>query len=352
MVIDAIKDIIVFFVESAIMLIPAITDAILALARGDIAGVAKAMEFGLAKLISLVIGLFARLIGLNGLSKRVGKIFKKIRKRIDKAISKLLRKARKAARKLFRKKKKKKGGKDQTKEDPRTEKEKKTDLQNAKKKAQQLLEDPDKSPKEVKKGLPKIKKDYDLTKINLVDKGDGIYFVSLKVNPEDKTTDEEKSLPAEGKVYLVYHEKYGRLENPHYQVVLSNGNIYDLTLDENDKIEIRVFSLLSKDKNKSDVKVKGTSFKEVRIDQSKADKINPFNKYGNKMSGKDAPKKNDLKDYKKLKSKFEASEYKEHKLDCFNFSVDFINKVVNLKNTQVVTVGNTHYDSFDSIKES
>ncbi len=40
----AIKDIIVFFVESAIMLIPAITDAILALARGDIAGVAKAIR--------------------------------------------------------------------------------------------------------------------------------------------------------------------------------------------------------------------------------------------------------------------------------------------------------------------
>ncbi|GAB5419085.1 MAG: hypothetical protein Crog4KO_05930 [Crocinitomicaceae bacterium] len=37
---QAIKDIIVFFVESAIMLIPAITEAILALARGDIAGVA------------------------------------------------------------------------------------------------------------------------------------------------------------------------------------------------------------------------------------------------------------------------------------------------------------------------
>ncbi len=59
------------------MLIPAITEAILALARGDVAGVAKAMEFGLAKLITLVIGLFARLIGLNGLAKKVGKIFKR-----------------------------------------------------------------------------------------------------------------------------------------------------------------------------------------------------------------------------------------------------------------------------------
>ena len=40
----AIKDIIVFFVESAIMLIPAITEAILALAKGNVKGVAKAIR--------------------------------------------------------------------------------------------------------------------------------------------------------------------------------------------------------------------------------------------------------------------------------------------------------------------
>ena len=58
----AIKDLIVFFVESAIMLIPAHTEAILALAAGSVAGVAKAIEFGLAKLIGLVVKLFAELI--------------------------------------------------------------------------------------------------------------------------------------------------------------------------------------------------------------------------------------------------------------------------------------------------
>src|SRR5690554_7589119 len=63
----AIKDLIVFFVESAMMLIPAITEAILALAAGSIAGVAKAIEKGLAGLIAMVINLFAKLIGLGGL---------------------------------------------------------------------------------------------------------------------------------------------------------------------------------------------------------------------------------------------------------------------------------------------
>lgn len=99
----AIKDVIVFFVESAIMLIPAIIEGILALAAGSVAGVAKAIEFGLAKLLPLVIGLFAKLIGLGGLSKKVMKIFTNIRKRIDKVIMKLLMKAKAAGGKLLRK---------------------------------------------------------------------------------------------------------------------------------------------------------------------------------------------------------------------------------------------------------
>lgn len=70
---------------------------------GSVAGVAKAIEFGLAKLIGLVINLFAKLIGLGGLSKKVQAIFKKIRKRVDKAVNKILKKARKAGRKLMRK---------------------------------------------------------------------------------------------------------------------------------------------------------------------------------------------------------------------------------------------------------
>jgi len=99
----AIKDLIVFFVESAIMLIPAITEAILALAAGSVVGVAKAIEFGLSKLIALVINLFAKLIGLGGLSKKVMAIFTKIRKRVDKAVMKLLNKAKKAGKNLLRK---------------------------------------------------------------------------------------------------------------------------------------------------------------------------------------------------------------------------------------------------------
>ncbi|MDH4474748.1 MAG: hypothetical protein QE487_19240 [Fluviicola sp.] len=64
---------------------------------------AKAFEFGLSKLIVLVIGLFAKLIGLGDLAKRVQKIFKKIRKRVDKVVRDLFKKAKRAGRKLMRK---------------------------------------------------------------------------------------------------------------------------------------------------------------------------------------------------------------------------------------------------------
>lgn len=182
----AIKDIIVFFVESAIMLIPAITEAILALAKGNVKGVAKAMEFGLAKLITLVIGLFAKLIGLSGLTKRVTKIFKKIRKRVDKAITKLLRKAKKAGRKLMRKlgigKKKKKG------KDERSKKEMEADLKAAKTEATKYLKAPDADPEDLKKKkLPQIKQKYDLDEVKLVHEKDDKYHIHLKVNPQTDT---------------------------------------------------------------------------------------------------------------------------------------------------------------------
>ena len=137
----------------------------------------------------LVIGLFAKLIGLGDLAKRVQKIFKKIRKRVDKVVRDLLKKAKRAGRKLMRKLgigKKKKGGKDE-----RSKKEMEADLKAAKTRAQKLLENPDKSPEEVKKELPKIKKDFDLSEVKLVkDKGEK-YHVYLKVNPDTETPSRE-----------------------------------------------------------------------------------------------------------------------------------------------------------------
>ena len=97
----AIKDFIVFFVESALMLIPTLIEAIRAMAAGSMSLVANAVEKGLATLLPLVIKLFAQIIGLGGLVGKVQKIIMKIRSRVDKAINKLILKAKKAARKLL-----------------------------------------------------------------------------------------------------------------------------------------------------------------------------------------------------------------------------------------------------------
>lgn len=99
----AIKDLIVFFVETAMMLIPSLISAIKALASGNVKGVAKAVEDGLSKLVVLVISLFAKLIGLGGLSKKVIKIINRVRKRIDRAVDKLILKAKKAFKGLVKK---------------------------------------------------------------------------------------------------------------------------------------------------------------------------------------------------------------------------------------------------------
>jgi 3-methyladenine DNA glycosylase Tag len=189
----AIKDIVVFFVETAIMLIPAITEAILALASGSVAGVAKAFEFGLSKLIVLVIGLFAKLIGLGDLAKRVQKIFKKIRKRVDKVVRDLFKKAKRAGRKLMRKlgigkKKSKKGEKPEN--DRRSDKEKKADLHKGVIEGTAFIKKGGYSKKEIDKKLEQIESKYDLQELKLVivknnPRGEDTVHVTGKVNPTE-----------------------------------------------------------------------------------------------------------------------------------------------------------------------
>lgn len=89
----AIKDFIVFFVESAIALIPTLIEAIKAAAAKNFARISLAVENGLATLIPLVIGLLAKLLNISNLVQKVQKIIKNIRKRIDRAIDRIILRA-------------------------------------------------------------------------------------------------------------------------------------------------------------------------------------------------------------------------------------------------------------------
>lgn len=103
----AIKDFIVFFVESAIALIPTLIEAIKAAAAKNFARISLAVENGLSTLIPLVIGLLAKLLGISNLVQKVQKIIKNIRKRINRAIDKIILRAKKWAKKFVKGAKKK-----------------------------------------------------------------------------------------------------------------------------------------------------------------------------------------------------------------------------------------------------
>ena len=115
---------------------------------------------------------------------------------------------------------------------------------------------------------------------------------------------------------------------------MSNGNVHDLALNREGKIEIRLFSLLKGSKEKDKITVNGTKFIELNIDQEKVDKMNPFNESGNKQGNEEKSK-----ELQKLKKKYESGEYATNSFDCFSFSIDFINKVINLDNVQVLPKG-------------
>ncbi|MGH1437184.1 MAG: eCIS core domain-containing protein [Lewinella sp.] len=103
----AIKDFIVFFVESAIALIPTLIEAIKAAAAKNFTRISLAVENGLSTLIPLVIGLLAKLLGISNLVQKVQKIIKNIRKRINRAIDKIILRAKKWAKKFVKGAKKK-----------------------------------------------------------------------------------------------------------------------------------------------------------------------------------------------------------------------------------------------------
>ena len=251
-----------------------------------------------------------------------------------------------------KKKKKKKGDKDD-----RSDKEMKADLSKGISEATKFVKEGGHDKKEIKKKLDQVEDVYDLVELRLIvdrKKEDGSEEVHVhgEVNPikdGDKVEITPEKLPVKGKVLLIYHEKYGRMQSAHYQAVTSNGTVYDLSLDSSDKIAIRVFSLLKGKEDKKDYEVKGTEFKEIKIDQEKLDKVNPFDEEGKKKIGKDKPNRTDTKKFREEKKRYESGTYEQNTFDCFSFAIEFVNKVINLKNVGVFPKGAYNPDKFDDI---
>jgi hypothetical protein len=99
----AIYDIIMFFIERGsqiAQLVNAVTDSVGAIASGAVDGAAKLIENALGTSLPVVISFMASLLGLGGISEKIGGIIKTVRTPIDKAIDWLIAQAVKAAKKI------------------------------------------------------------------------------------------------------------------------------------------------------------------------------------------------------------------------------------------------------------
>jgi hypothetical protein len=99
----AIYDIIMFFIERGsqiAQLVNAVTDSVGAIASGAVGGAAALIENALGTSLPVVISFMASLLGLGGISEKVGGIIKTVRQPIDKAIDWLIAQAVKAAKKI------------------------------------------------------------------------------------------------------------------------------------------------------------------------------------------------------------------------------------------------------------
>ena len=100
----AIYEIITFFVDRAafvVELVQSVVEAVGAIARGAVEGVANKVENALAKSLPVAIGFLASLLGISGLAKRVQNIVERVRGKIDKAIERVLIKAKKSVKNLY-----------------------------------------------------------------------------------------------------------------------------------------------------------------------------------------------------------------------------------------------------------
>ena len=89
------------------------TEAVAAIAKGQIGGAAQLVESALAKALPLVIGFPASLLNINGLAAKVQDFIKSLRKKFSDTVDKVLDKAKEMAHKLFTARKGRKSAKRQ-----------------------------------------------------------------------------------------------------------------------------------------------------------------------------------------------------------------------------------------------
>ncbi len=185
MIIDVVK----FFIERAAQiaaLIKAVLDSLAAIASGNIAAMASAIENALGRSLPVVISFLASLMGLGGIAGKIRKIIGGVREKIEKAIDTVVEKIRGIAESAGLLKKKK-NNKNNQGEDKRSKEQKQKALDNAFQEVKELDNDPDTTQEELNIELLQLKNKYRLKKLDATFKKGGeeedIFTVKGEVNP-------------------------------------------------------------------------------------------------------------------------------------------------------------------------
>lgn len=193
--ISMIYGVVMFVIERAAQIlsfVEAVIDSVAAIARGNIASAANLIEQSLAKLVPVVIGLLASLLGLGGIGAKIKELVTKAGDLVWGAIRKFLKKAIDFVKKMWGKLT---GKKD--KPDERTDAQKKADLDKGVAEADALLADEKLSSEDVAKKLPGIQAKYKLASLTIVTDAKGeeeeTDHIEGEVNPKRKAIQRKKA---------------------------------------------------------------------------------------------------------------------------------------------------------------
>ena len=354
MIIDLVK----FFIQKAAQimeLVKAITEGIKAIASGNVAAVAKAIENALGRAIPVVIGFLASLAGLGGLVDKVTGVVRKIRQRINNAIVKFWNFIKGKAKGLLgkigfgdKKEKKKKG------EDLRTTEEKKRDLEEGVREGTQLLKDNSLTSKEREKRLKNIKQTYELKELKVVtekvDSAGTWAYIFGKVNPDLKgsmvlNVEDEGEIPLQSNQAAIV-----RKTNPrHFQAVLPNR--YFVELGSNSKIVYLVKTQLKKSKMFNvEGAIKGKkNYIITTVDPVKVENFDQLFKDAVKdYQGKAYNRYGDDKHDQKRK-KYSNGKGDNVIRDCFSFALDFLTNRLGAEDLKRKPTGDDNDHLFDDL---
>lgn len=220
----AIIDVVKFFIQRAAQimeLVKAFTEAVKAIASGNVGAVAKSIENALGRAVPVLIGFLASLLNLGGLADKVIGVIQKIRERIMKAITKFWNFVKGKAGKLLSKigVGGKKDKKEKKADDQRTTAEKEKALRdglNAAKEYAKKTQDAEK----IRKKLPEIEEQYEMKSLKMVVDGENenektIHFEG-EVNPKGVTVKINIKKEAFGEIAVGKHPLKGKDRQSHH----------------------------------------------------------------------------------------------------------------------------------------